>query len=48
MIWRDYQADAAKLFRQLGCNAKVDTIIQGARAQQYGAGQVRVCVRALN
>jgi len=33
MTWRDYQEDVAEFFRLLGCDAKVDTRIQGARAR---------------
>jgi len=33
MTWREYQEEAAKLFRQLNCNAKVDARVQGARAR---------------
>jgi len=33
MAWRDYQEEAARFFRQLGCEAEEDAVVQGARAR---------------
>jgi len=33
MRWRDYQENVAEFFRHLGCEAKVDARVQGARAR---------------
>ena len=33
MNWKEYQREAAKLFRNLGCEAEVDKLIEGVRAK---------------
>lgn len=35
MSWRDYQEKVARLFRQLGCSAKVNEPVKGVRGKHY-------------